>query len=195
MRRVIPQIAAWALLLGVCAAVAGCGNDRTAAPDVAQPRPPAGSVTVHDAASGIAFRAPRNWRPAVGAASPLVTTIVSGSATVAVWRYPRAEKLPAGDADLETARADLLASVKRRDPRSRIKASKLTEHAGDRAILLLGTEHIAGRLRQVKSLHVFAHGGEVVVDVYAPPASFAGLDRSVFAPLIASLKIAAPKRA
>jgi hypothetical protein len=41
----------------------------------------------------------------------------------------------------------------------------------------------------VRSTHIFTDHSEVVVEALAPPDAFAGLQRSVFAPLLRSLKI------
>lgn len=177
------------------AALSGCGNQRTQPPDVAKPSLPARErVTVRYPDVGITYRAPANWRVGAGDAAPLVSTLVSGSATVAIWRYDRAEPLPAAKKDLRQARKDLIETVKRRDPKAKITTSKLTTFRGDDAILLLGTESIAGRRRQVRSLHIFKDKSEVVVDAYSQPTAFRVLDRAVFRPLIASLRITEPKK-
>jgi hypothetical protein len=178
------------------AALSGCGNSRSLPPDVSQPRPPDGrTLAVHMPSAGVRFLVPATWRGANGAAPPLVASVVSGSATVAVWRYPRAETLPTAKKDLDQARKDLIASVEQRDPSAKVTKSEVTTLRGDNAILLLASERIAGHLRQVRSLHVFADKAEVVIDAYAPPAVFAGLDASVFGPLIRSLRITAPTAA
>ena len=52
--------------------------------------PSTNQVVVSDPAAGIRFKAPKNWRLAAGNAAPLVSSVVSGAATVAIWRYPRA---------------------------------------------------------------------------------------------------------
>jgi hypothetical protein len=45
----------------------------------------------------------------------------------------------------------------------------------------------------VRSTHVFAKGAEFVVDAYAAPRDFALIDRTIFQPLVKSLKIDPPK--
>jgi hypothetical protein len=39
---------------------------------------------------------------------------------------------------------------------------------------------------------VYAHGAELVLDAYAPPAEFARVDRTVFRPLLRSLTVKPP---
>lgn len=179
-------------LLALCLVLAACGEDRTAAPDAASPLPPSRTVQASFPKAGLAFRAPRNWQRQPGSA-PLVATVASGRATVALWRYPRQEPLPADRSALDSARKALVASVRARDPAARLSTSKLTRLQGHDAILLLGRERIAGQPRGLRSLHLFAAGSEYVVDAYADPPDFARLDREVFRPLILSLRISNPR--
>jgi hypothetical protein len=44
----------------------------------------------------------------------------------------------------------------------------------------------------VRSTHLYAHGGELVVDAYAPPGEYAKVDRAVFGPLLRSLRLTRP---
>jgi hypothetical protein len=44
----------------------------------------------------------------------------------------------------------------------------------------------------VRSTHLFDRGTEIVIDAYAPPGDFARVDRSVFQPLIRSVRLRAP---
>ncbi len=70
---------------------------------------------------------------------------------------------------------------------------KRVEVDGAPAIELLGTATIAGEKRRVRSTHVYAKGAEIVLDAYAPEQEFARVDREVFRPIAASLRIDPPR--
>jgi hypothetical protein len=53
-------------------------------------------------------------------------------------------------------------------------------------------ERIAGEPRRVRSIHLYGSGVELVVDAQAAPEDFLRVDRQVFAPLIASVRLARP---
>jgi hypothetical protein len=44
----------------------------------------------------------------------------------------------------------------------------------------------------VRSTHVYAYGGEVVVDAFAPANVFGRADRDAFRPLVRSLRLRGP---
>jgi len=60
---------------------------------------------------------------------------------------------------------------------------------GARAVQLQARERIGGQVRRVSSTHVYVPGAELVLDEYAPPAQYAAIDRSVFAPIRRSLAL------
>lgn len=174
--------------------VAGCGNERSPAPDLATPKAPRGSVPGVFNAAGLRFRAPGNW-DLRGGQAPLVAMLTSGDAAVAVWRYPRTEPLPSGDAQLERARRALLAAARARDRTLKVRRSRTLTLGRIPAVQLLARETIGGRPREVRSTHLYAHGAEIVVDAFAPTASFARVDRAVFLPVLASLQVRKPREA
>lgn len=190
MRRAAALLLAPSLLAAGLAA-GGCGNRRQHPPDVARTRRPGHATRVDFPQAGLSFRAPGNWlRREPG--PPLVTTILSGRAVVAVWRYPRSQPLPVAPAALEQARLDLVDGVRVRDPAARIETSKVVQVGGAKGVELLASETIDGAPRRVRSTHLYDRGAELVIDAYAPPATFPGVDRTVFRPLVASLKLRAP---
>ena len=69
----------------VVPAVAGCGNSRTPLPNLITPAQPQGTRSLTYPHSGIEFTAPVNWTVSTGRA-PMVATVTSGAAIVAVWR-------------------------------------------------------------------------------------------------------------
>ena len=175
-----------AALLFAVLTLAGCGTHRSRPPDVLDPAAPRG--TVAKSADGISYRGPRNWQPLARAGS-LVGGLVSNTATVAIWRYPRTEPLPADRAALEQARTLLLDSVRQRNPSFSLDAARTTRIGGAPGIEITGAQTVAGSGYSVRSMHLFAHGAEIVVDAYAPAHDFARVDRQVFRPLLKSLRV------
>jgi hypothetical protein len=182
------------LVLTATVALTGCGNQRAAVPDTATPGPPLGTNAATYPQAGLRFGAPAGWHVEPGQA-PLVTTITTGRAAVAVWRYPRTEPLPVTTRALEQAKSALLAAAAARDATFAPQGARVTRVDGRRAVEVRGTETVEGARRAVRSTHVFAFGAEVVVDASAPPRDFARVDRQVFGPLVRSLHLGAPKAA
>jgi hypothetical protein len=178
--RRLPTIAIAAALL------AGCGEERTPPPDVRHADDPHGLQQVALPGAGVTFQAPANWRT-LPAQPPMEGGIGSKTAIVAVWRYPRAEPLPAGQGQLARAQDRLVERIRARNPTFTVRSSELTEVGGARGIEVTGRQTINGLEYDVRSAHVFEHGAEVVVDAYAPPVDFARVDETVFVPLIESL--------
>jgi hypothetical protein len=171
--------------------LAGCGDRQGTPPDVSAPARPNGATPVTFASAGLRFSAPGGWHVQAGAA-PLVATVQSGTALVAIWRYPRTEPLPTTHAQLTQARDLLLQAAKARDATFAAAKSTITKLGSHPAIQVRGTETVAGQPRDVRSTHVYAFGAEVVVDAYAPASVFGQVDREAFRPLVRSLRLAAP---
>jgi hypothetical protein len=179
------------LAIGV-AALSGCGDARTPAPDVTTPATPSGHIVARFGSAGLLLRAvPANWRVQPGQA-PLVATISSGDGTLAVWRYQRTQPLPRTHAALRQALAALIATVRARDPSFQPLVSKTTRIDHQPSIVLLGQATIDGNRRETRSTHVFAYRAEVVLDAYAPAPSFVRSDRLAFLPMIRSMRLRRP---
>jgi hypothetical protein len=131
---------------------------------------------------------PDNWRAEQGS-DPLVASIASGTATVAIWRYSRTEPLPRSAAAFRRAQRELVRAAQRRDRTLRVQSARVIRFRGRPALEIVGTETVAGEPRRVRSTHVFRDRSEVVVEALAPAAVFAGLERTVFRPLLRSLVI------
>ena len=170
---------------------AGCGRDRLEPPDPSRPASALRDAERSYPEVGLRFMAPDDWTFEPGRA-PLVTSTADGTATIAVWRYPRTETLPREKADLDAAQDALVDAARQRDPRFELDEARQTEVDGAPAIVVLGTQQVAEQERRVRSTHVYAKGAEVVVDAYAAPRDFAKVDRAVFRPLVRSLKIDPP---
>jgi hypothetical protein len=171
--------------------LAGCGEQRTRPPDLTHAVKPLCCVDAHLRTEGISYRRPRNWAelPPEG---PLVGGVTSRTATVAVWRYLRTEPLPRDRAALERVQTLLLDRVRQRNPTFTLRHAEVTRLGGAPGIELVGTQTAAGYAYDVRSAHLFKDGAEIVVDAYAPTADFPRLDREVFRPLLASLKLTQP---
>ena len=187
MRRAFVLAAALALLTG-------CGNPRQSAPDVFTPGPPLGANQAAYPQDGLAFKVPGGWSKVDGS-PPSVATIATGTAVVAVWRYPRTEPLPANDAQLQAAIGTLAQAAKTRDASfTLIKSSHLTI-GGKPAVQLRGLETIDGQQRMVRSTHIYAEGAEIVVDSFCALKDFKRVDAQVFRPLLQTMVITAPTAA
>ena len=182
-------------LVAYAAVLAGCGNERTAVPDLGVvPAPKAFREAFFDE-QGIRFRAPTNWRVVPGE-PPHVATVAIGSAQIGVWRYPRTEPLPETRAQLNAAREALVAQIESRDPTFKLTSTRLVVKPGIRAVEVVG---IGANLtnpsvqRSMRSLHAYGRGAEVVMDAFAPPKGFGRIDEQTFGPVSRSLKLRAPK--
>jgi hypothetical protein len=183
-----------ALLLAACAslAAAGCGTEPAPTPDTTTAAAPRGAEPVRYREAGVALEVPVGWQARPGRA-PLVTSFTSGQGSISIFRYPRIEPLPRTRAELDAAADQLVAAAKARDASFRETRRSRTRVDGSRAIVVRGTERVAGALREVRSTHIFARGAEVVVDAFAPPAQFPRVDEQVFRPLLRSLEISRPR--
>jgi hypothetical protein len=179
------------LLLLACVLVAGCGNEQAKPPDAAAPARPSGATQVAFDAQGVRFAVPGGWHVQPGQ-SPLVATVQSGTAQIALWRYPRTEPLPRTDAQLTQARDLLIQAAKARDQTFKEAKAAVTKVNGHPAIQVRGTETVSGQPRSVRSTHVYAFGAEYVVDAFAPAEVFGQVDRDAFRPLVRSLRVHAP---
>jgi hypothetical protein len=182
------------LLVILAAAFAGCGNSRTAPPSLNRPLTPSATRIVTVAPQGLQFRMPRNWA-LTERQPPLVATISSGPAIVALWRYPRQDPLPGSPAALEADARRLVAAIRRQDPTVAVIRSGVSVLSGRAAVEVDAFEHIGGQLRRVRSVHLFVPGAEVVLDAYAPVSEFHQVDHLVFSPLKRSLRVSSPSGA
>jgi hypothetical protein len=176
--------------VAAAALVAGCGGD-TSSPARSKATVPVADAGGDYPAHGISFTAPAGWTVGPGKGH-LVATAQAGQATVAVWRYPRAQKLPKSKAQLQAARDALLTAARERDVTFEQIKTAPTVIAGQPAVQIRAREHIAGQPRTVRSTHIYAHGAEIVIDAYADADSFRKTDAAVFRPLLRSLRVSTP---
>ncbi len=174
-----------------CSVLAGCGNSRTRPPDLSVAAPAAGFTRQAFSSAGLTLRSPNGWALQPGS-PPVVVAVRSGLAAVVVWRYPRTQPLPRTARALHLALRHLVAAVRARDATFRLASAAVVPVAHRGAIQLRGLETIDGQRREVRSTHVYAHGAELVIDAFAPPAQFRRVDRQVFHPLLRSVGVTAP---
>lgn len=188
-RRCGPMLGAAVLMV---APLAGCGNARQPAPDVALPGPAFGSEQVSYPQAGITFaRAPAGWSRADGQ-PPAVATIATGQATIGVFRYPRSVPLPKTRDELNAAATASKAAALARDPTFTEIARARLKVDGRPAIQIRARETVDGQPRTVRTTHIYAFGAEIVVDAYAPEKDFRRVDAQVFRPLVATMTLHEP---
>ena len=177
--------------VAVVLVAAGCGNDKAKPPAVTQPSNAFGWITVDVPEQGVSFERPKEWHYTPGKA-PLLATLTSGEATIAVWRYPRTEALPTTTSELDAARDALVGAAKARDKTFDATKAKSTRAAHHPAVVIVADETVAGHPRRVRSTHVYGNGGEVVVDAFAPPEMYPKLEDPIFRHVVRSLRVADP---
>ena len=173
---------------GLVVLLVGCGS-RTPAPQISRPPAAGGFQLARYPTSGVALAVPRTWTttPAV---LPQVAVISSAGAVIALWRYPRPGS-PATSSQLETALRELIAQARGRQAAVRLIGSEIAPVGGHPAVELGTVQTIGSTLERVSSTHVFTPTEEVVLEEYAPAATFPAVDRSVFARVRRSLSLSA----
>ena len=179
-----PLILIAALLVFAC----GCGYERTKPPDLAAPEPPTSFQKRSFKKEGLALKAPVNWRSTAGKL-PLVVAFTSGRASLALWRYPRSERLPKSRGEVAKVLPALVRAARGRDRSLRLDKPRIVTIDGAPGAVLTGVETILGQRRRVRSVHLYTPGAEVVIDAFAPPAVFPRVDRQVFRAVVASLRV------
>ncbi len=158
-------------------------------PNLSAPAAPVAFRTVHFPTAGIALEIPRTWVVVPGHGA-LVSTVSSGTAIVAIWRYP-AGAPPSGARALRGAERRLIQRASARDRGLSLIGARITLLDGTPAVQIDAIEQIGGHQRRVRSMHVFRRHAQVVLEEYAPPNIFGAEDRMVFARLEGSLLLTA----
>jgi hypothetical protein len=177
-------VAPWLIVAALAAG--GCGDSETTVKNLSVPVGPGGFYT--RTFSGISLSAPRDWSLLKDRA-PLVVTMSSGTAVIALSRYPDASSPLSDPAQLQTARGALIAAAKSEDPGLQVIRSSFDTVDGDGAVEIDAIEQISGQTRRVRSMHIYAPGSEIVLEEYAPPELFQTIDHLVFSPVRQSLHL------
>lgn len=186
----VPRTRAPARLAALTAALivlAGCGSERTPVPSLSEAARPKGGERFVSEGGDVSFRYPSNWALVPGE-PPATAHVLSGVAVVTVWSYRR-NAVPFTAAQARLARRNLIDAVRQRDRTYRLRSSRLRRVDGARAVELIGAGSISGRRVVIRSVHAYKRSGEYVIDAYAPASQARRLDRSVFRPLIASVRL------
>lgn len=170
--------------------LAGCGYVPVATPNLSRAVAPAGLRQLGYSLPGyqVKLKVPSNWYTTGGRGS-LVAVTSSGHAVIALWHYASSASPPSTQAQLNAERGTLLAAIRGSDPGFKLLAGLSTTVDAHPAIAIAGIETVNGYLREVSSEHIYLAGGELVLDEYAPPSSFATIFRLVFDPVRASLTL------
>ncbi|EHN11682.1 hypothetical protein PAI11_14360 [Patulibacter medicamentivorans] len=192
-RRVGPEILIVVAAVLLALPALGVGRDPTPPQSLQRPVPPE-RFSRQNVGFGTLMRLPEEpWSVRTAGESdtgPFRASASSGPAVLSVWVYPRGRRGPRGHDQLNLARRRLTAASRTRDATFKTVASALTRYDRLPAIELRGTETILGRPRTVRSVHVFVGGREIVIDAYAPAEDFRRVDRTVFRPILESLRVA-----
>lgn len=178
------------LAIVALALLGGCGDSRTPAPDLGRVQSPQGVKTLTYLRGRLSFDVPANWTIETGPA-PMLVTLGSGPALITVWRYPRSrlQPFPSTAAGLDQAQSALTGAAAARDPSLHVISSAVVDVSGSPGVELDALETIRGRLRRVRSAHIYTGGAEIVIDEYAPKGLFHDVDRTVFSPLLHSVRL------
>ena len=166
------------------------GAETPVQPCPAPPSPasPDGFTTLTRAYAGARLAVPRNWI-VTGQRAPLVVTIQSGTAVVALWRFARRGPVPAGRRALAAARTRLVASIRGRDRRCGCCGpASPASTAPPRSSSTPRSASAACRARSARPTSTSAAPNWCSTSTRRP-AAFAAVDRSVFAPVRRSLAL------
>jgi hypothetical protein len=171
----------------LAATLAACGAERsgppaaTASKDTPQKRHRFGSAGIEITLPDTVLASRRN--------APGVLRAPLGQAYIAAFAYRRAEQLPRSTRELQAARRRLVREIRRRDRRFRLIRSRATRVDGARAVEVVGDQRIAHGDFRTRSLHVYKGRGEYVLDMLAPAAEFARVNRTFFTPALRSVRL------
>ncbi len=185
--RVAPAARVLGVLCGVLL-LGGCSGGRVVDPSLAGVAAPNGFTEARYPASGVKLSIPRDWT-ATSEQAPLVAIISSGPAVIALWRYPGTHPALTGIRTLHAALAALLVAIRAKQPHLTVEATGVSSVDGAGAVIIDAIERVNGRLRRVRSEHVYPDHAELVLDAYAPVAQFARIDHQVFSPVRRSLAL------
>jgi hypothetical protein len=179
-------------IAGAAIALAGCAAEKATTPSVVVPANLALEKTAYKSV-GMTVSLPRA-SVVTKARTPGVFRSTFGEWYVAGLAYKRKEQLPRTKKQLRAARKRLLAEVKRRNKDFKLVSAKVTRSHGSPAIEVVGDQVLDNRTLRTRSLHVYKGRAEYVLEMAAPGGQFTTVDRSVFDPVAASLRVTGKPR-
>jgi hypothetical protein len=168
--------------------LAGCGNERVKSGSVFDAKPGKATQALSYPDAGLKVTVPKEFDVKDSTAPELFRASLD-AAFISSFAYRRKEQIPRNEDELQQARRRLVAAAMRRDKTFKLKRSRVTKVGGVGAVELRGDQTIfKGRLR-MRSLHLYKGNGEYVVELVAPVAAFARLERSSFPEILKTLKV------
>ena len=167
---------------------AACGTERTELPD--PNAAPTGSVQrLAFPKAGISLELRRPLQVTRRPAPEVFRFAMPSGALVTAFAYSRSEPVPRGRAQLRDARSRLLAATRRRDPRFDLEAARVVTIAGVQGVEVTGTQSLSGGRLDTRSVHLFKGSAEYVFELIAARKDFAKADRTVFSPMLKTVRL------
>jgi hypothetical protein len=174
-------------LLALASLAVGCGAERPPEQDSFLPAN-AAFKTLDYPRVGLALGVPEVAR-VEPARPPGVVRASLADWFVSAFAYPRREQLPRTPAALDAAERRLVREVRRRHRRLRLVRSRPTRVSGAPALELVADQTLSRTRLRTLSLHVYKGSAEYVVEMVAPVAKFARLERRTFRRVVRSVKV------
>ena len=169
-------------------APAGCGNERSPAPELSAEPAAEETQALDYPAVGLRLELPRNFT-VQETERPGVFRATFGPASVSAYAYRRREEVPGNEKELQNAAERLEKATQERSSSFELSRSHTLEVDGARAIELIGRQTISQSRLRTRSLHIFKGKAEYVIELLAPPDEFERLDESVTELIRSSLEI------
>ena len=172
-------------LLAAALGPAACGNEAADSP-VVRIGADAPVKRVDFPRQGIELTVPKG-APLERRERPGVFRLFLGEPFISMFAYARKEQIPRKVGELKVARRRLIKEVEGRGHRFELRGSRLTEIDGAKAVELVGDQTIMRARLRTRSVHVYKRKAEYVIELLAPEADFARIEREVFDPMLRSL--------
>jgi hypothetical protein len=181
-RAPVPAALACACLL------AACGAEKTQLPD--PNAAPTGAVQeLRFPKAGLSLELRRPLQVTRRQAPEVFRFSLPSGALISALAYSRTEPVPKTRAQLRDARRRLLAATRSRDPSFTLEAARLVTVAGVRGVEVTGTQSLSGGRLDTRSVHLYKGSAEYVFELIAARKDFAEADRTVFSPMLSTVRL------